>query len=41
MGLRAGILTDDKILPGINTLGSDNMSGIEVDIVIEDTKLDI
>jgi hypothetical protein len=40
MGLRANILTDAEILPGIDFLGTDNNSGIEVNVVIEDTKLD-
>lgn len=40
MGHRADALTDDEILPGINILSSGDISGIEVNLVIEDIKLD-
>jgi hypothetical protein len=40
MGIKADILTDGEILPGIDFLGSKGSSKVEVNLVIEDTKLD-
>jgi len=40
IGHRADVLTDAEILPGIDTLGIDSGTEVEVNIVIEDIKLD-